>query len=351
MSIQPWHRHSLNLADQTTLGARAIADEVIYVQLPAQLQTAWQLARVRGLPLRLLGGGSNVLLAPRIAGLTVLMRNRGLQVLQRGSKTLIIAEAGENWHGLVRWSLAQGLAGLECLALIPGSAGAAPIQNIGAYGVELSDVLEWVEVFDQQTGCLERLSAQECQLSYRDSLFRRPEGTHLTVLRIALGLAPTAARIPPAERYPEVAIELERLGMRRPTPLQIAEVVTRVRRRKLPDWRRIGNVGSVFKNPTVAPAQLTQLRERWPAIKATPSDAEWRLSAAQLIDLAGLKLMSVGGARPWRRQPLVLTLENVPGGADGRDFLELLNRIREVVRDRYAVNLEVEPRPLGHDLF
>ncbi|MEM1433317.1 MAG: UDP-N-acetylmuramate dehydrogenase [Pseudomonadota bacterium] len=351
MSIQPWHRRGFNLASETTLGATAVAEELVCVQHPAQLPVARQLARVRGLPLHLIGGGSNVLLAPEIPGLTVLMRTRGLQLRERGNRSLIVAEAGENWHGLVRWSLARGLAGLECLALIPGSVGAAPIQNIGAYGAELSDVLEWVEVFNLHSGRTERLAAADCALSYRDSLFRRAEGAHLIVLRVAIVLAQAAGRIPATDRYPDIARELALLGCRSPSPLQVAEAVVRVRRRKLPDWRRVGNVGSVFKNPTVNTAQLEQLRSSWPMLKASSTERGFRLSAAQLIDLAGLKRERRGAARPWNRQPLVLVLERKPGGADGRDFLELLRHVHQTVSDRYGINLEVEPRPVGRDVL
>jgi UDP-N-acetylmuramate dehydrogenase len=212
-------------------------------------------------------------------------------------------------------------------------------------------VLEWVDVFDQHTGRIERLTARDCRLSYRDSLFRRPQGAHLIVLRIALNLATAVGTPPPADRYPDVAIELDRLGIRNPSALAVAEAVVRVRLRKLPDWRRVGNVGSVFKNPTVSAAQFAQLRRQWPVLKATRTGQGWRLSAAQLIDLAGLKSLRVGAARPWHRQPLVLTLLPAAGGAAGSDFVALLRRIREVVADRYAINLEVEPRPVGYDPF
>lgn len=350
MTIQPWHRRQINLADTTTLGAKAVADELVCIQHPAQLRTVHELAQVRDLPLQLIGGGSNVLLAPRLAGITALMLTRGLRAQQDGGKTLVVAEAGENWHGLVRWSIARGLAGLECLALIPGSVGAAPIQNIGAYGAELSDVLRWVEVFDRTSGRIERLSASDCQLSYRDSVFRRPEGARFIVLRIAVALAAAEGTVPSADRYPDVALELARLGISRPSPGQLADAVIRIRRRKLPDWRRFGNVGSVFKNPTVSTAQFEQLRARWPALKGTATAGGWRLSAAQLIDLAGLKQQRVGPAWPWARQPLVLILERTAGGADGGAFLALLQLIRRSVKARYAIDLEIEPRPIGHSL-
>lgn len=372
-------QREVNLAPFTTLGARAIAERVVYVRTLPELRFARQLARVRDEPFTVLGGGSNVIPAPYLPGVTALMRTRGIDQRQSRTTTDLIVAAGENWHGLVRYSLAQGLAGLEGLALIPGLVGAAPVQNIGAYGSELAEVLRWVEVYDLESDRLYRLTGDQCALGYRDSRFKQPGGEALVIVQVGLRLHRGAAAPVSAIRYPDVALELARLGLKQATPLQLAEAVIRVRRRKLPDWRRVGNVGSTFKNPTVTAATFSALKQRWPELKSTAVAGDCRLSAAQLIDLAGQKSRQIGQARPWHRQPLVLTLRKpVPAsrsrthsetgsesrserrsgdganahvtGSDGSsvtDFLQLAATIREAVRRQFAVELELEPQLLG----
>jgi UDP-N-acetylmuramate dehydrogenase len=295
--------------------------------------------------LTVLGGGSNVVLRRRVAGVVCLVRMRGIRLEPEGAVgVLVTAAAGERWHDLVRYTLGQGLAGLENLSLIPGSVGAAPIQNIGAYGVELSDRFVSLRAFDICSGQTRVFHRDDCRFAYRDSCFKRPEAAHLIILDVTVRLTRTAV---PVIDYPDLQLELKRLGWSRPSPVQVAEAVIRVRRRKLPDPRRIGNVGSFFKNPQVSPAQGAEACRRHPALsgRSTP-DGRVKLSAAQLIDACGWKGRVVGRVGVWHRQPLVLVNR---GGATGADILAVSEDIRRDVNERFGVSLELEPQVIGQD--
>lgn len=286
--------------------------------------------------LLVLGDGSNVILPERLTRPLCFAAFRGIEIRHRRGHALLTAAAGENWHALVRHSLDQGLAGLENLALIPGSAGAAPAQNIGAYGLELAERLVAVRALDRRSGAIAELDPGDCAFGYRSSIFKRkPE--RYAVLALTLRLE---RRWQPRLDYPDVYRELERLGWRRPSPRQVAQVIVRIRRRKLPDPRQWGNAGSFFQNPIVAPEQAEQLRRREPGLIMHQADSGTKLAAAQLIDLCGWKGRRMGDAGVWRQQPLVLVNH---GRARRGDFLALAEAIRASVQARFQVALELEP--------
>ena len=286
-----------------------------------------------------LGQGSNVVLPERLDRPVVLAALRGLRLRVRGEEALLTVAAGESWHGVVRYSLGQGWAGLENLALIPGSAGAAPIQNIGAYGVELSERVAEVRVFDRAEDRVRALSAEACGFGYRDSTFKANPARY-AVLSLTLRLA---RRLPLRLDYPDVGLELQRRGLTKPTPRQVAEAVIRIRRRKLPDPRQWGNLGSFFKNPIVDPGDAERLAHSEPGLVAHPVPDGVKLAAAQLIDRCGWKGRRLGAVGVWHRQPLVLV--NF-GTGSGPDFLELGEQVRQSVRERFGVDLELEPSVL-----
>ncbi len=283
-----------------------------------------------------LGQGSNVVLPERLDQPVVLAAWRGLRLRVSGDDALLTCAAGENWHGVVRYSLGQGWAGLENLALIPGSAGAAPIQNIGAYGVELSERVAEVRVFDRAENRERALTADACGFGYRDSLFKA-DPARCAVLSLTLRLA---RRMPMRLDYPDVERELRRQGVTQPTPRKVAEAVIRVRRRKLPDPRQWGNAGSFFKNPIVDSGQAERLARTEPGLATYPVAGGVKLAAAQLIDRCGWKGQRSGGVGVWHRQPLVLI--NL-GTGSGPDFLALGEEVRRSVRERFGVDLELEP--------
>ena len=316
-----------------TLGVPCRADRLIAAHTDEELIAA---LRRHGRDLVLLGGRSNVILPQRIRRPVCVICTRGVEIRPDGESFLVTAWAGENWHGLVRRTLGNGLHGLENLALIPGSVGAAPIQNIGAYGVELAERTVSVRVFDRVAGEVRRLSRADCRFGYRTSVFRA-EPERYAVLDLTLRLDRCGRRV---LDYPDVGRELLRQGWPEPNPRQVAEIIIRIRRRKLPDPRSWGNAGSFFKNPVVAAGQAERLADSIPGLVRHAAGPDVKLAAAQLIDLCGWKGYRAGGVAVWYRQPLVLVNR---GRASADDFLTLARALRESVLKRFGVPLELEP--------
>jgi UDP-N-acetylmuramate dehydrogenase len=296
-------------------------------------------------PPLVLGGGSNLLLTGDLDRPVVQVALRGRRVLaDDGDAVLVEAAAGESWDGLVRWSLAQGAAGLENLALIPGTTGAAPIQNIGAYGVELRDCFDSLDAVDLRDGTARRFDAAECAFGYRDSVFKHAHAAHwlITAVRLRLSRRPALNL-----DYGELRDELARTGVGTPCALDVADAVSAIRRRKLPDPAVLGNAGSFFRNPLVDAAFAESLRAREPGLPAWPDGPRMKLSAAWMIDRCGWKGHRDGDAGVHAAHALVLVNH---GHASGAQLLSLARRIRDSVRDRFGVTLEPEPLiagPLG----
>lgn len=325
-----------------TFGIREHAEHLLCVETPEQLRAALALARSHGWPVTLLGGGSNVVLSSAIPGLVIAMRSRGRRVLQRGAGSAVIeGEAGESWHALVGWSLDQGLSGLENLSLIPGTLGAAPVQNIGAYGVELKDVFEGLDALDRETGEVCSFTLTDCHFAYRDSIFKQSAGRYV-ILRVRLRLH-TQAQL--KVDYAPLGAAWEATGLSRPDARVVSELVCQIRRSKLPDPAILGNAGSFFKNPLVCAETLQRLLARYPGLPHYPQvDGQFKLAAGWLIEQAGWKGYRDGNVGVHREQALVLV--NF-GAARGREILHLAKRIRQDVRARFAVELEQEPLALG----
>ena len=333
-------RRSVSLRLANSLRVESIAEEYVETRCGPDLWSALDHARRDSVPVTLLGGGTNIVPLARVEGRVVRIAERGLSFEPHAGGVRVTAAAGESWHRLVRECLGRGLAGLENLALIPGTVGAAPMQNIGAYGRELSACVHGVSVLDLRTLEAQTLDAAACRFRYRDSVFKSEERGRLVVTGVTLDL-----RNPPTEAgYPDIARELARMG-RTPSPVWVAEAVTRVRRRKLPDPRRVGNAGSFFRNPTITPEAFDGLRGRVD-IAGFPDGAAVRVPAARLIDVCGWKGYRAGDAGVWPRQALVLVNH---GRATGREILDLAHRIRDDVARRFDVVLELEPAVLGRD--
>jgi len=292
-----------------------------------------------GLPRLVLGGGSNLVLTRDFDGLVLHMAGQGrLVVGTEQGKTLVRAQAGENWHGFVQFTLEQGLGGLENLSLIPGTVGAAPIQNVGAYGVETKDVFHSLTAYDMASGELRTLDAAACRFGYRDSIFKHADGRDLIVLDVTFAL-PVAWQ--PNLRYAELANAARDAGFDNPTPQQVGALVEAIRRRKLPDPLEIGNAGSFFKNPVVSSLECARLLEHFPElVHHVQPDGTEKLAAGWLIDQCGWKGRSLGAAGVYPKQALVLV--NL-GGATGLDVVRLAEAIQSDVAARYGVGLEPEP--------
>lgn len=293
-------------------------------------------------PALILGGGSNLLLTRDLTGAVLHLRTRGIAIeAEHDDAVTVRAAAGESWHDLVRWTLAHGCHGLENLSLIPGSVGASPIQNIGAYGVEMRERFERLAAVDLATGERRLFDAAACGFAYRYSVFKRPDHRHwlITDVWFRLHRAPAVTL-----SYAELRDELAARGITAPTPLQVSAAVCDIRRRKLPDPAILGNAGSFFKNPLVARELAERLRAREPGLPVHPSgnadDLRVKLSAGWLIDRCGWKGYREGDAGVHDRHALVLVNH---GCATGAELLALAGRIRQSVHDAFGVDLEPEP--------
>jgi UDP-N-acetylmuramate dehydrogenase len=293
-------------------------------------------------PLLVLGEGSNVLFAADVPGLVLRPLFADVQLLADDGETAVVrAEAGVGWDAFVDWTLARGFSGLENLALIPGLVGAAPIQNIGAYGVEAGESIACVEAWDRRTGHGVRLGRDECAFGYRDSLFKRDaERWIVTAVEFRL-----SRRTPLRLEYAGVRQELAAMGASAPTAPQVAAAVRRLRRRKLPDPAAIGNAGSFFKNPVVDASLAERLRGEHPDLPVHPADAaHCKLSAAWLIERCGWRGYRDGDAGISAQHALVLVNH---GRASGAELLALARRVARSVEERFGVRLEPEPRIVG----
>jgi UDP-N-acetylmuramate dehydrogenase len=332
------------LRQGNTLRVAVEARHVATVHDAAALPELLADPRLRGLPLLVLGEGSNVLFAePRFDGVVVRLGCAAVRIVDRDACTALVrVEAAHRWDPFVDWTLGQGLHGLENLALIPGQCGAAPIQNIGAYGAELCTTVEAVEALDRGTGQLQRLALGECAFGYRDSRFKRePDRWIVTALELRL-----SRQAEPDLGYAGLREELAGMGNLPPTASNVAAAVRRLRRRKLPDTAVIGNAGSFFKNPIVSVATAAALSARLPDVPVFPGpDGSTRkLSAAWLIERAGWRGYRAGDAGVSAQHALVLVNH---GDATGQQLLTLARRIVGSVDEKYGVQLEPEPRIVG----
>jgi UDP-N-acetylmuramate dehydrogenase len=287
-----------------------------------------------------LGGGSNILLADDIPGAVFLNRIAGRnRIAEEQGQVLIEAGAGEDWHQLVQWSLDHKLYGLENLSLIPGLVGAAPVQNIGAYGVELSDVLESVSGWDLAQACWFRFTRAQCELGYRDSRFKSREKHRYLVTSIRLRLN----RIfEPQITYSGLEEEIALTAPAKLTGQAVSAAVTRLRQSRLPDPGKTGNAGSFFKNPVLPPEESVALQERHPDLPCWPAEGSAsKFSAAWMIEYCGLKGYRDGDAAVSGKHALVLV--NL-GNASGPDIARLAAFIQSAVFNEFGVELEPEPR-------
>ncbi|RTE65727.1 UDP-N-acetylmuramate dehydrogenase [Amphritea opalescens] len=312
----------------------------------AVLESAGQLAEVRDfiqrhdLPVLFIGGGSNLVLTADLNQLVVVNRIHGLQMSPNPDGSICVtAGAGEEWHGFVRWTLEQGCYGLENLSLIPGTVGAAPIQNIGAYGVELKDCLSSLDAFDMETGQAVVFSADECEFGYRDSIFKRRFPGRYLITAVTFTLS---REFNPKLQYGGIADQLKARQIATPEPLQLSDLIGDIRNAKLPQPAQIGNAGSFFKNPIIPVDQAEKLKHDYPELVMFADQPGYcKLAAGWLIDRQGWKGHRQGDAGVYSKQALVLVNH---GTASGADILELAAAIQADVYQQFGVMLEIEPR-------
>jgi len=328
VSLKPYNSFGVDV--QARLFAEAHSD--------AEVREALAYAATHDVPLLVIGGGSNLLLTADVQSLVLRMATRGIRILSDdGNKVVIEAEAGEPWHPFVQHTLAQGLSGLENLSLIPGTVGAAPMQNIGAYGVEIKDVFAGLTALDRQTGELRDFTLAECNFAYRDSLFKQEPGRWL-ILRVRFVLD-RAAHL--HLEYGPVRQRLTEQGIDQPTATDVSQAICSIRNEKLPDPAVLGNAGSFFKNPLVSAALVAQLKGKYPDLVAyAQPDGQMKLAAGWLIERAGWKGFREADAGVHKLQALVLVNY---GAATGLQLLGLAQRIQKDIAERFHVDLEMEP--------
>jgi UDP-N-acetylmuramate dehydrogenase len=341
VALQPYNSFGIVARAQRLARVRQEAD------LAGLMATTEWASLTRESPPFVLGGGSNLVVTGDIKPLVLKVEIGGRRLVEETAKGWVVeAGAGENWHDVVRWTLEQGWPGLENLALIPGSVGASPVQNIGAYGVELQDRFHELDAIDLQTGQRFTLNAAQCGFGYRDSVFKHaPAGDK------GLGLAGRAliTRVrfwlpkpwKPVLGYADLERKMAETGISNPDAQQIFDWICAIRRAKLPDPAVIGNAGSFFKNPTVSVEQCADIIARDPKVVHYPmADGSIKLAAGWLIDACGWKGRGVGNAGVYEKQALVLVNR---GGATGGEVMTLAKAIQTSVYERFGILLEPEP--------
>lgn len=327
-----------SLEARNTFHVAARANLLIDVRRRDALHELFGFAALKSRPVLVLGEGSNILFTRDWPGVVLSMATRGIAVIDAGdSHARVRVEAGENWNDFVHWSIGQGFAGLENLVAIPGTVGAAPMQNIGAYGVEVREFVVAVEAWDRAASRFVELSNTECAFAYRDSVFKRtPDRYVITAVVFDL----PRVREPRLD-YAGVREELAALGIGEPRPAGIAEAITRIRMRKLPNPHVIGNAGSFFKNPLVPAATAEAVKREHPLAPIWPAgDGLMKLSAAWLVESCGFKGLREGDAGVSSAHALVLVNH---GHASGAEIGTLAARIQAGVLERFGVELSAEP--------
>jgi len=337
--MQPLIESGVSLRAFNSFGVEARARHFVRVCSVDELAQVLADPDLARLPRLVLGGGSNLLLTGDFDGLVLKVELTGHhEEPATDTHWRVRVGAGENWHATVEALLAAGRPGLENLALIPGSVGAAPIQNIGAYGLELAERFDCLTAWDVVQQRVVRMDLADCAFGYRDSVFKAKLAGQRIVLDVTFALPRDWQ---PVTGYAEVAQELKGRGVASPQPRDVFDAVVAIRRRKLPDPAQIGNAGSFFKNPIVSREQRTDLIARFPSLVSYPlAGGRFKLAAGWLIEAAGMKGVTRGHAAVYEKQALVLVNR---GGATGQDILALAREVQDKVAEKFGVRLEPEP--------
>lgn len=322
------------LKEYNTFGVEAFANQLVFVDSAASLL---RLLDEKGIPDLILGGGSNILFSGRLLNLVVRNNILGKHIIEENEfSALVEIGGGENWHEVVKWAIENDLGGIENLSLIPGTAGAAPIQNIGAYGVELKDVFYSLDAIDLQSKKQVVFTKQDCAFAYRNSLFKQQKGRFfITRIRLKLNKRPSVNI-----SYGAIATVLEEKGILAPTIRDVSEAVISIRTSKLPDPSKLGNAGSFFKNPVLTEKHFIRLKNSFHDIVFYQlSSNQYKIPAGWLIEQCGLKGKREGAVGCYEKQALVIV--NF-GGATSRDILQWVEKIENLVRQKFGIQLERE---------
>lgn len=330
-----------------TLSLPGMAESFARFNSISELLSLLEYAKKNELKVKVLGGGSNMIVQPKVSGLVVQSAMQGIEILSETDSTITYAvDAGLNWHQWVLWSIELGAFGLENLALIPGSVGACPIQNIGAYGVEVGQTIEEVRGLQLSTGQWMTFSREQCDFSYRDSVFKKQFKSDFLITQVIFKLSkvfkPQVAYAPLNIMTEQFLAETDQQPL---TAKQVADWVIEVRNSKLPNPNKIPNAGSFFTNPIIPKSQVQALLKQFPNLPAYPvanDDSFLKVAAGWLIDQCGWKGKSLGLAKMHDQQALVLTLKP---GARQQDLIDIQNSVQADVKNKFGIELQPEPQP------
>lgn len=326
-----------NLKTYNTFGIEAIAPFFCKIKSVEELQAIFRNEKWKKMPLLILGGGSNVLFTKDPEGLVVLNDIGGIEVMEENDENVLLkVGAGLNWHELVLYTISQGWGGLENLSLIPGTTGAAPMQNIGAYGVEIKDTFRELEAVNRADGSLRRFTHPECQFGYRSSVFKTTEKDKYVIATVTFDLKKQPQF---NTTYGAIQETLQLQGITEPSLKAVSNAVIHIRQSKLPDPKVIGNAGSFFKNPVISEGQFADLQQAYPSIPSYPQTDGIKIPAGWLIEQAGWKGYKRGKVGVHNKQALVLVNH---GGAKGADLQKLAEDIQASIKEKFGIELETE---------
>lgn len=326
-----------SLRTLNTFGVEAIAARFTEINSEADLSALFAESEWKDLPRLILGGGSNMLFINDYPGMVIHMKIPGIRFERSGDDIYVTAGAGVVWNDLVNYCVDHEFAGIENLSLIPGSVGASPVQNIGAYGVELQDVFHSCRAFEIATGNIRVFSKDDCRFSYRDSVFKSELKGQYIITEVSFKLS---VNFNPKLSYGAITEELQKRGITEPSIREVSSVVSHIRVSKLPDPSTIGNAGSFFKNPIIPLSQFEKLKDQFPDMVHFPSGQGFvKIAAGWLIESCGWKGKVVGNTGTWKNQALVLVNH---GGSTGSEIYEFSEQVIESVNLKFGITLERE---------
>ena len=330
-------QENISLKPFTTFGIDKKAKFFTTVETLDELKAALLAAKEKQLPVFILGGGSNILLTRDIEGLVIKLEIKGINLVkEEGDQLWVEVGAGEMWHELVLHSIAEDWAGLENLSLIPGTVGASPMQNIGAYGVEIKDVFDSLQAMHRETLEMQSFDAEACRFGYRESVFKQTFKDQFVITSVTFRLSKTPNF---HLEYGAIREVLAANDIDQPSIRAISDAVIQIRQSKLPDPKEIGNAGSFFKNPTIPNAQFDALKASYPSIPGYPSAEGVKVAAGWLIEQTGWKGKRIGEVGVHAKQALVLVNY---GGGTGEEIKKLSEQIQASVYDKFGVQLQAE---------
>lgn len=330
--------HNVSLKNYNTFGVEAYAKYLVEVNSVDEINHAIDFAFSNDLKILVINGGSNILFTQDWKGLVIKINLKGIElVVQDEFHAWVKVQAGENWDSFVRWTLEQNLGGLENLSLIPGNCGTAPMQNIGAYGVEIKDVLSELTALEISTRTLKRFSNSECHFGYRESIFKNELKNQYIIVDVTFKLSKNNHQIKTS--YGAIQSELANLGIDAPTIQDVSKAVVNIRQSKLPDPSKIGNSGSFFKNPVISDSHFQKLQMSYPSILGYPVQNGTKVAAGWLIETAGWKGFREIDAGVHSKQALVLVNY---GQATGKEIFNLSQKIIQDIQDKFEIELERE---------